>query len=245
MLAVCLLADREAVSLRLTKTIVAPRSPVLNQELTFLVECLSLRHTHAVHLHLLIVLLRKILALRSGCTQYSSAYQRLNRLCPHSAVASRERHAAIVPSLAHRHFELKSERADEILVLVAVVNDGVNHLNLFAASVKVETDYERQPFAPFALMLSANLYHGSQITLPFNLYLLNRTVVYVVFGRYRCGVCRERFLKRADERSLSCHLLALQNHVVQQSVRAIGKLNLQNASVHVYRAAVLLYRELS
>jgi hypothetical protein len=54
----------------------------------------------------------------------------------------------------HGHVEAQADAADEVLRLVAVEHDGVQHAQRVAAGVEIETQRERQP-APFAVRMPA------------------------------------------------------------------------------------------
>ncbi len=54
---------------------------------------------------------------------------------------------AVVHLLTHGHYERDGHTFDEVLLLIAIEDEGVDHADLFLAAIKVEADYEGQPLA--------------------------------------------------------------------------------------------------
>ena len=77
--------------------------------------------------------------------QDASSTQRLHAFAPHTTVLRGESHVAVIRLLAHRHFKADTEGADEVVVLVAIVGEGVYHPHLLRASVEVEADHKSPP----------------------------------------------------------------------------------------------------
>ena len=71
-------------------------------------------------------LARELIGVTACPWQHAAAGQRLDGLGPEPVALARESHVAIVHLLAHRHGEGEAEPFDEILLVVAVENDGVD-----------------------------------------------------------------------------------------------------------------------
>ncbi len=89
---------------------------------------------------------REDVAARGGL-DHPASHQRLDRLGPHAGVA-RQAHVAVLDLLAQRHVELQAEAAHEVLLVVGVVDDGVDHPDRSLAGVEIEAHDERQQGAP-------------------------------------------------------------------------------------------------
>ena len=79
------------------------------------------------------------------------AKQRLDRLGPKPITFAAEADVTILDFLAHRHVERHAQPADEILRLVTVENNRMDHANRGQAGVEIEPDVKRQPLARAAL----------------------------------------------------------------------------------------------
>src|SRR4030095_11247631 len=108
------LVNRETVGVRLDQLEIVPRGPVGEELLAGGVEGLFVGDAHAGEL-IGVVIARERPAAVGG--RY--------RLGPESAVFTREAGVAIVDLLAHRDGEGHAEAANEVLLVVAVKDDGV------------------------------------------------------------------------------------------------------------------------
>ena len=66
---------------------------------------------------------------------------------PYASVSGGKCHVPVVCGLSHRHFQPYAQRGDHIALLVAVVDEGMHHAHLFAASVEIKPYHKRQPIA--------------------------------------------------------------------------------------------------
>ena len=120
-----------------------------------------------------------------------------------------EANVTVVRLLAQRHVEANAQALDEIFLLVAVEDEGVNHADLIRASEEVESNDERQPGAIGGkrFVLARDLHHGAH-----RAGLLDRDRVdlageFFFMGRVMRVVVRAIF-SNANQRSVGSDLLA-------------------------------------
>ena len=124
----------------------------------------------------------------------------LERLGPETAVRAGETDGAVAGLVAHGHVELEAEAANEVLVLVAIEDDGVDDADGSLASVEVETHGEGQPLTmrDGAAMLAFDLDDGADGTLLLDGDVRDGADVALAAGRV-FRVVRGAALQNADE----------------------------------------------
>src|SRR4051812_41165274 len=71
--------------------------------------------------------------------------RRLDRLRPQPVSRAGKPHMTVVDLFPHRHRKPEADATDEILLVVAIEDDGVNDANRRLARVEVEAENPRQP----------------------------------------------------------------------------------------------------
>ena len=139
---------------------------------------------------------------------------------------------AVLHLLAHRHGKGHAESADEVALLVAVVNEGVDHPHRFLAGVEIQPDHERQPLAGAfrALVLALQLDHGAHRP-----RLLDRHFLELGFEtlahRRRRGVAVGTVLQDADQPAVAGDLATVDDHRLDELRAPLRDATFQPAGV--------------
>ena len=150
--------DGETLVVGLTESERSPRSPMAKQALAVGVEGLGFGNALACYL---IIFQTEIVA------QNAASREGLHTFCPH-ALSCGECHMAIIKLFAHGNLKPNAKGLYEVVVLVAVVGEGMHHLHLIATLVEIKSNGERQPLAFAIGVMSVDANHRANLTFLFD-----------------------------------------------------------------------------
>jgi hypothetical protein len=171
------LADGEGVGVRLEQRPVAEGGDVLQPLANY-------RRQHAGRTALDLRIARRLarIAAQPG--------EAAHGLAEHAAFLAHESHVAVVQFVLDGRCESQSDTADEVLVLVAVEHDGMQHPQRVTAGVEIQPQGERQPGAAGVDVSPFDLHHRAHRTALLERHLVDGTAE--VLLRDRHGVAASR-----------------------------------------------------
>jgi hypothetical protein len=108
-----------------------------------------------------------------------------------------EAHVAVVQLFAHRHCEDHAEPADEILFVIAIEDDRMDHADRRGARIEVQAHDERKPLAIRALVDALESHHRAHRAA----LLDGRALDFAAEG--------SAAIERAEQRSIASHGAAI------------------------------------
>jgi hypothetical protein len=230
------LHDGEAVGRRLDELEILPHRPVGEPALAARVHLRLVRHPLAGDL--LGIDIRA--TFRVGDKPAIAPFHRLDRLGPQALPFARETHVPVLDFLAHRHGEDDAQTADEILLLVAVINDRVHQPHRFLPGVEIEPHDKRQPFAGgfLAFVFALDAHHRAHRT-----GLLQRDFFHLadepLARRHVRRIALGAFLQDAHQLPLPRDFTTVDDHRLNETAAPFDDAGLQLAGVDLDRRVTL------
>src|SRR6187401_2152631 len=123
----------------------------------------------------------------------------------HAVVIADETYVTVVELGVHGHREAQADAPDEVLVLVAVEDDGVQHAHRVTAGVEIQPQRERQPGARAARMFAFDLDDGAHRPALFERHFFDGALEAFLFDHRRIAAGRA-VLARQHEFSVAQYL---------------------------------------
>jgi hypothetical protein len=172
----------------------------------------------------------------------------LLRGCLRRAAAARTRgrrrageaHGAVHGLVAHGHGELHAEAADEVLLLVAVEDDGVDEAHGGLAGIEVEPHGEGQPFAPAgcAFMKAVDFHHSANRAVLLKRHRLDAAEIFLA-SRGIFGIRLGTVLQNADELAVLGDGVAVDRHPIDEVGPGFGNRASQRAGIDLNVACIV------